>query len=165
MRIGGDRLPAHRVDAELQRAHRRDHVGPSALDVPAKFLPTPFSTLTAPGSTLHVLVEVEADQRRPPLHFLAESRRRRLESRVCGSRHRKRQRCGERDRQCPSHRCGVPASDERWPKIGATSRSEKSITDTVTIISAKPAWSTVERGRQTSSNGKIAATMNVQPSR
>ena len=32
------------------------------------------------------------------------------------------------DEHEPSHRCGAPASGERWPKTGATSRSQKSIT-------------------------------------
>ena len=39
----------------------------------------------------------------------------------------------ERREREPPHRCGAPASGERWPKTGATSRSQKSITASAII--------------------------------
>ena len=53
---------------------------------------------------------------------------------------------------------------ERWPKIGAVSRSENSCTETSTTISANPDLSTTELGRQMSANGNTAIATNVQPS-
>jgi len=63
-----------------------------------------------------------------------------------------------------SHRCGTPASCERWPKIGATSRSEKSITATTRIVVAKPVAATSDRGRNACTIGNTAPTRTVQPS-
>src|SRR6476646_7578108 len=55
--------------------------------------------------------------------------------------------------------------DDERPKIGATSRSQRSIAETATTMTAKPPRNTDERGRHTSASGKIAAKTNVQPSR
>src|SRR5262245_55935141 len=66
------------------------------------------------------------------------------------------------DHERASHR--PPAVSERWPKIGATSRSAYRRTAMATNVSAKPAWNTALLGQSAWPSGKSAATMSVQPS-
>ena len=62
------------------------------------------------------------------------------------------------------HRCCTPAYCEKWPKIAAESRSEKSMTAVVTKTVAKPVAAAIERGRNACAIGKIEPTIIVQPS-
>ena len=61
-----------------------------------------------------------------------------------------------------SHR-GPPANSERCPKIGATSRSQNSITARTIQVIANPALQAKRRGWSAWPRGKIAATRSVHP--
>src|SRR5205823_2348928 len=111
------------------------------------------------------LVEAKDDRARRPCEPLLERRRLVHEARVRERRGRKRQRrehCD--DESIASHRCGTPASCDRCPKIGATSRSEKRSTATTSRLVAKPSAAVSERGLSACASGKSAATRSVQPS-
>ena len=164
VRVGGDRLPPHGVCAELQVADVRDDVRPLRASRTGEVLADAVQDADRAREHLHLLVELEPDHRRPLLELRAERRRRRPERRVRRRGRRERER-DERDECEASHRCCCPASGDRWPKIGATSRSEKSWIETTTITAANAAWNAAERGRNASASGASAPTMNVQPIR
>ena len=65
----------------------------------------------------------------------------------------------------PQNDAGAPASGDRCPKMGATSRSQKSITAIATKRSAKPLRARLERGRTARTSGKSAPRSIVHPSR
>ena len=164
MRVGGDRLPPHGVRAQLQVAHGRDHVRAVRPRRAGEVLADAVQHADRVRQHRHLLVEPQADDRRPLLQLRAERRRRRPKCRVRrrGRRERERDECDERE---APHRCAGPASGERWPKIGATSRSVNSWIETTTITAANAAWNAAERGRNASASGASAPTMNVQPIR
>src|SRR5262249_8808013 len=114
---------------------------------------------------LDELVEVQPHDRRRAAQLLLESRELRAECRVRRRGGRRDERHDEADEDDASHRCGGPASGERWPNTGARSRSEKSITDSAITDTANAALRTIERGRKTSASGKSAAPISVQPTR
>ena len=137
-------------------ARSRRRPCPSPRAGPAKFLPTPFSTRTEPGSTVTCWSKCRRITDGPCCELRAERRRRRPQRRVRRRGRRERER-DESDEREASHRCCCPASGERWPKTGATSRSEKSCIETTTITAANAACSAAERGRNASASGASAA--------
>ena len=88
------------------------------------------------GQHLHLLVEPQADDRRPLLAApsgtsASSTEASRAPTRPPGTRARRARRARAR-----LIGAAVPASGDRWPKIGATSRSEKSWIETTTITAA-----------------------------
>src|SRR5205823_2781961 len=161
--VGRHYNPAHGVRTELERPHGGDDVGSFDPCRPGEVLADAVEYAHCTGEQRHALVEAEPDRRGAVLELGAEARRGRAQRRVRGSDGGERERDEEGDDE-GSHRCGSPASGERCPNTGATSRSAKSWIETATTINAKPARSTTERGRQTSSRGNTAIAMNVHPS-
>ena len=70
-----------------------------------------------------------------------------------------------RARRARSHRCGAPASGERWPKIGARSRSENSSTAITTNTSANAPPKATDRGRTARPIASGVAAISTQPFR
>src|SRR4029079_12001985 len=75
----------------------------------------------------------------------------------------RRERREEQDEREPLHLCGVPASGDRSPKIGARSRSANSATAMTRNTSAKPAFATTQRGRSARASGNTAPSSSSQP--
>ena len=117
----------------------------------------PRDTVTATLGGKKITVEYG----RPSLHGRAGLLHRRV--RGCGGGNGERDE-GDSGENRPSH--GLPpARSERWPKIGATSRSEKSITAIASQVTANPYIHTARRGRKAAPSGNTAATTIVQPMR
>src|SRR5438093_1340061 len=114
---------------------------------------------------LYGLVEVQAHDARPGSELLLETRELAAKRCVRRCRGRRDERDEYHEQRDASHRCWGPASGERWPKTGARSRSEKSITDSAITETANAVFSTTERGRNTSASGNSAAPTSVQPTR
>ena len=110
------------------------------------------------------LVEPEDDLPRRHLETLLERRRLVAQRRVPERDGREGERCKCNEGKCPLHRCGTPAYCEKWPKIAALSRSQKSMTAVVTNTVAKPVAAVSERGRMACAIGKIEPAIIVQPS-
>ena len=162
-----ERLPANRVRALREPRHgcdelprRGDHVRRAGEIGPAR-----RQHLDSLGQRVDRLVELEDDPARRARQLLPERRRlmlqRRMRERRAGQRERDER---NTDDERASHRCGAPANCDRWPKIGATSRSQNSSTASSTKNVANPVAATSERGRNASINGKTAQTSAVQPS-
>jgi hypothetical protein len=125
--VARENVPAHRVRPLGQPAERRHDVVPAApaLGLPRHELPAGGSHLHRAGHDRDDLVEVQPHDGRRALEALLELWRGVLEGGV-GERARRERECGERRSEAGDapHRCGVPASDDRCPKIGARSRSQ-----------------------------------------
>ena len=108
-------------------ASARDDRVAAALGVDAAREDAPAGVVHADAvrEHLHALVEVDLDACSAPARAAGGSAG--FEPRIdawAERRGRRRQDREQRDEEGePSHRCGFPASGERWPKIGAVSRS------------------------------------------
>ena len=70
----------------------------------------------------------------------------------------------QQPRRARASRDGHPTGElDRCPKIGATSRSENSITAMAIHVAANPYAQTERRGRKAAPSGKMAAMTIVQP--
>src|SRR5262249_39318595 len=155
-RVPPDRVRAGRERADAGRDLQPAHPGGERV-VP------PLRVEDEDGRELDDLVEPKRHDLRPALQLRAEAGRDALQRRVRGRRRRN----GERERDAEDdealHRCGSPASGERCPNTGATSRSQKSITASTTTASANPERSTTDRGRRTDTSCTAAVAIKVQP--
>ena len=122
MSVGGEDVPAHRVGARAELRERAEDRAPVVADARSARDGDALRRHDADLRQRDRLVEPEPHRRRRRREALTEARRGVLERRVRVRRTRER----ERDESCGRellHRRGVPASEERWPKIGAMSRS------------------------------------------
>ena len=112
------------------------------------------------------LVEPQLDHGRRRVDPALHAGLRALERRVRARRRRQGEREERRRRERPPHGAETrPARSERWPKIGATSRSANSITASAIHVAANPYAQTARRGLNASPIGKTLATTSVQPIR
>ena len=123
--VGRDGVPAHGVRAARKRPQpRRHHVRVGAVPRDAGD-DRPGCRLDDDRvrQRLHALVEAHPDRPRPALEALPVRRLRRTHARMRERDARQRERQERDGDERLPHRCGCPASGDRWPKTGARSRS------------------------------------------
>jgi len=165
--VGGELPPAHGVglapdealDGDLDRGAARglaDRAGEAA--------PVRREHDDRIGRRRDGLVEREPDLGGRDLDTTLLGGRRSQERRVrTGDAGHDERREQHRDEGTPHGTGTPPASSDRCPKIGATSRSENSITAIATHVAANPYAHTERRGRKAAPSGKTAAMTMVQP--